>query len=255
MATELPEILAAPETPAQRLGSARRRSAELLGLLIGLGLFFIWLPGGARVAVFIVLRAQWVLATLISLFALIAISLVWSTGQRLDNGIFRLINLRGYHPLWLDGGMWLVTQLGSLVATGLLASICFGLTLRGLAVEMIFGTLTLWLLVEVLKAVTHRARPFLDLQGTRIIGWRERGRSFPSGHTAQIFFLMTLLSHAFQLGLGVTVGLYAVAGLVGFTRVYVGAHYPRDAVGGAVLGSAWGLLATLVDPYWFGLKS
>jgi membrane-associated phospholipid phosphatase len=65
---------------------------------------------------------------------------------------------------------------------------------------------------------------------------------------------MTLLSHQFQLALGGAAALYAVAVLVGLTRVYVGAHYPRDVLGGAVLGSAWGILATLVDPYWFGLR-
>ena len=63
---------------------------------------------------------------------------------------------------------------------------------------------------------------------------------------------MTLLSHELQLGIWGTVALYAVAVLVGFTRMYVGAHYPRDVIGGAVLGSIWGVLATLVDPYWFG---
>jgi membrane-associated phospholipid phosphatase len=254
MAGDLQEGLLLPETPAHRFGSAHRRRLLLVGLFVGLGLFLIWLPSGARGAVLAALRAQWALAALIGVFALIAVSLVWSAGQRLDAWIFGLINLRGYHRKWLDGGMWLVTQLGNLVTAGLLASLFFGLNFRGLAAEMIFGTLTLWLSVETLKALTHRARPFLDLEGTRIIGWRERGRSFPSGHTAQIFFLMTLLSHAFQLSLGATIGLYAIALLVGFTRVYVGAHYPRDVMAGAVLGSAWGLLAALVDPYWFGLR-
>ena len=259
MASDLKEVLLPPELPAPRFGSAYRRRALRIGLLIGLGLFFIWLPSGARVAMFAALRAQWALAAMIGFFALIATSLVWSAGQRLDAWIFRFINLRGYHPRWLDRGMWLATQLGNLVTACLLATLFFGLNLRGLAVEIIFGTLTLWLLVETLKALTHRARPFLDLEGTRIIGWRERGRSFPSGHTAQTFFLMTVLSttplsHRFQLGMGGTVALYAVAVLVGFTRMYVGAHYPRDVIGGAVLGSVWGILATLVDPYWFGLR-
>ena len=65
---------------------------------------------------------------------------------------------------------------------------------------------------------------------------------------------MTLLSHWFQLGIGGTIALYAVAALVGFTRVYVGAHYPRDVIGGAVLGSIWGVLAMLVDPFLLGLR-
>jgi membrane-associated phospholipid phosphatase len=83
---------------------------------------------------------------------------------------------------------------------------------------------------------------------------RERGLSFPSGHTAQIFFMATLLSRRFPLGAWGTITLYAVAVLVGITRMYVGAHYPRDVIGGAGLGSVWGILATLVDPNWFGLR-
>ena len=43
--------------------------------------------------------------------------------------------------------------------------------------------------------------------------------------------------------------LYAIALLVGITRMYVGAHYPRDVLAGAILGSAWGLLGALVDGY------
>ena len=254
MASDLKEVLLPLASPAHRLGSAYRRRALRISLLIGLILFIIWLPSGARAALFMALSAQRTLMALVCLFALIAVSLVWSAGQRLDTWIFRFVNLHGHHPKWLDRGMWLTTQLGNLVTAGLLAGLFFGLNYRGLAVEIIFGTLTLWLLVEALKALTDRARPFLDLEGTRIIGSRERGRSFPSGHTAQTFFLMTLLSHQFHLALGSAAALYAVAVLVGLTRVYVGAHYPRDVLGGAVLGSAWGILATLVDPYWFGLK-
>jgi len=252
MASDLKEVLLPPESHTTRLGSAHRRLALLISLVIGLGLFFIWLPGGARAALFAALRAHWALVGMLFLFALIAVSLVWSAGQRLDTWIFLFFNLRGYHRKWLDRVMWLATQVGNMVTAFLLAGLFFVLNIRRLAVEVILGTLTLWLLVETIKALTDRARPFLDLEETRIIGWRERGRSFPSGHTAQTFFLMTVLSHQFQLGMGGTVGLYAVAALVGFTRMYVGAHYPRDVIGGAVLGSVWGILATLVDPYWFG---
>ena len=254
MASDLKEVLLPPESHATRLGSAHRRLALLISLVIGLGLFFVWLPSGARAALFAALRAHWALVGMLFLFALIAVSLVWSAGQRLDTWIFLFFNLRGYHPKWLDRVMWLATQVGNMVTAFLLAGLFFVLNYRRLAVEVILGTLTLWLLVETIKALTDRARPFLDLEETRIIGWRERGRSFPSGHTAQTFFLMTLLSHQFQLGMGGTVALYAVAVLVGFTRMYVGAHYPRDVIGGAVLGSVWGILATLVDPYWLGLR-
>lgn len=253
---ESQEILLPPEAHTTRLWSALRRLALLISLVIGLGVFFLWLPDGARTALFTALAAQRVLVGMIFLFALIAISLVWSAGQRLDTWVFLFFNLRGYRHDWLDQAMWLATQVGNVVTAFILAGLLFVLNERSLAVEIILGTLTLWLVVETIKALTDRARPFLDLEQARVVGWRERGRSFPSGHTAQTFFIMTVLastplSHQFQPGTWGTFVLYAIAVLVGFTRMYVGAHYPRDVIGGAVLGSAWGILATLVDPYWF----
>jgi membrane-associated phospholipid phosphatase len=146
--------------------------------------------------------------------------------------------------------MWLATQLGNMLSAFTAAFILFLLDYRRLAVEIIFGTITLWLLVEIIKALSDRDRPFLNIDKTRIIGWREKGDSFPSGHTTQIFFLMTLFIHRFQLGIGGSLLLYGAASLVGFTRIYVGAHYPRDVVAGVVLGSVWGILGMLVDRYW-----
>lgn len=235
------------------LWSAHRRPIFLVSLVIGLVMFLIWLPGTPRATLHAALQAQQVLMIMLFLFALIVLSMVWSAGQRVDTWVFMFFNLRGYHRKWLDRVMFLITQIGNMGTAIALAGLFFVLNQRNVTVVITFGTLTLWLLVEVIKALTDRARPFLALEGTRVIGWRERGRSFPSGHTSQTFFLVTLLSHQLQLGLQATVALYAVAVLVGFTRIYVGAHYPRDVLGGAVLGSIWGVLATLVDPYWFGL--
>jgi membrane-associated phospholipid phosphatase len=94
--------------------------------------------------------------------------------------------------------------------------------------------------------LVERTRPFLVLTGTRIIGWRERGKSFPSGHTSQAFFMATLLAQYFQAGAMITGLLYFVAITVAVTRVYVGAHYPRDVIAGALLGSVWGLITNLI---------
>jgi membrane-associated phospholipid phosphatase len=47
--------------------------------------------------------------------------------------------------------------------------------------------------------------------------------------------------------MGGSIGLYAIAAVVGFTRIYIGAHYPRDVIAGIVLGSVWGILAALLD--------
>ena len=98
------------------------------------------------------------------IFALIVLSLLWSVGQRLDDRIFLLVNLRGSRPKWLDAMMWLATQVGNM-GTALMSATVFFLTgSRRLAVEIILGTLTLWILVETIKALSDRARPFLALE-------------------------------------------------------------------------------------------
>ena len=253
MDSGLKEAPLLPVAHITRFWSVYRRPAFLVSLVIGLVLFLVFLPSTPRASLFAALQVQQSLMSMLFLFALVVLSMVWSAGQRLDTWVFLLFNLRGYHPKWLDRFMFVATQVGNMGTAILSAGLFFVLNDRRLAVEIIFGTLTLWLLVEIIKRLTNRSRPYLALEGSRVIGWRERGRSFPSGHTAQTFFLMTLLRHQFQLGIEGAIVLYAVAVLVGFTRMYVGAHYPRDVIGGAVLGSIWGVLTTLVDPYWFGL--
>ena len=226
--------------------ASRRRPAFLIILVTGLVLFLIWMPDGTRTSLWAALSAQRGLFVLLFLFAMITLSLIWTAGHRMDTRVFMLFNMRGY-PVWLDRVMWLVTQLGNMLTAFIAAFLLFILYDRRLAIVIIIGTLTLWLLVVIIKALSERERPFLSLDKTRVIGWREKGGSFPSGHTTQIFFLMTLFILHFQPGIAWTVIGYAVAALVGFTRIYVGAHYPRDVIAGMVLGSVWGILATLLD--------
>ncbi|RJP51021.1 MAG: phosphatase PAP2 family protein [Anaerolineaceae bacterium] len=224
----------------------RRRPVFLIILVTGLMLFLVWLPDETRASLWAALSAQRGLFVLLLLFAMITLSLIWSAGHRLDTRVFMILNMWGY-PGWLDRIMWLVTQLGNMLTAFMTAFLFFILNDRRLAIMIIFGTLTLWLLVEIIKALSKRDRPFRSLDKARVIGWREKGDSFPSGHTSQIFFLMTLFIHHFQPGMPAIIVLYAVAALVGFTRIYVGAHYPRDVIAGVVLGSVWGILAALLD--------
>jgi membrane-associated phospholipid phosphatase len=217
-------------------------------------LFLIWLPDEARASLLSALNVQQRLLVLLFLFAMVTLSLVWSTGQRLDTRVFMLFNIRRY-PRHLDQFMWLATQLGNMLTAFMVAFLLYLLNYHRLALEILLGTLTLWLLVEIIKALSDRDRPYFKIENTRVIGWQEKGDSFPSGHTTQIFFLMSLLIYRFEVGIGAALILYAVASLVGFTRIYFGAHYPRDVAAGVVLGSVWGILAMLVDRSWLVLHS
>ena len=141
------------------------------------------------------------------------------------------------------------TQIGNGIFIAVLAVILFFAGYHLLAYWLVLGALTLWLVVELAKALVRRRRPFIRLTQARIVGRRAIGRSFPSGHTSQAFFMATLLAGYFHAGAWAVCLLYTTALLVGVTRMYVGAHYPRDVLAGAILGSAWGLLGGIVFGY------
>lgn len=242
-------------TPPKGVTRLERRAITLSALALTLSLFLYFMPAGTRLALIESIFDQRILVGILLLFALVTVSLLWSAGQRFDAWLFLKINLHGFHTAWLDGIMWLLTNLGSFGFAMLLVAAMFLLHLRRVGVVLLLGMLTLWIMVEAVKALTDRRRPFTLLASVRVVGWKAMGLSFPSGHTSQAFFLATLISRHFQLGIGITALLYLLAILVAVTRVYVGAHYPRDVLAGALLGAVWGVLAVVVDAYLLQLNS
>jgi membrane-associated phospholipid phosphatase len=220
-----------------------------VAIAAGLILFFQLVPAYYRTSLLRGMRSHQLLVSLLFMFNVIALSLVWTTGRTIDAWAFLRFNLRKKPPVWLDWIMLAITQLGNGIAASLVALVLFSLGDRRLAYELILGLLTLWLLVELIKALIRRSRPYVRLVQTRIVGYRERGHSFPSGHTSQAFFIVTLLVQHYHPSLFIAILLYVLASLVAITRMYVGAHYPRDVLAGAMLGSSWGLLVVIVNSH------
>jgi membrane-associated phospholipid phosphatase len=66
-------------------------------------------------------------------------------------------------------------------------------------------------------------------------------RSFPSGHAATIFSVCLYLSFYFKSGV-VKLLLFFIAFLVGYSRIYLSAHFPIDVITGAFVGVSVTLL-------------
>jgi membrane-associated phospholipid phosphatase len=87
----------------------------------------------------------------------------------------------------------------------------------------------------LMKTIFKRRRPFV--QNLKIVAVYNAGStSFPSGHTSTSFAVATALSRAYPKWY-VIVPSYLWAGSVGYSRMYLGVHYPSDVFGGAVLGT------------------
>ena len=97
------------------------------------------------------------------------------------------------------------------------------------------------LLNLVLKHFFHRQRPVLE---NPLITLSSFG--FPSGHTmgATLFYgvLAVLLVHsvrAWRFRVLSVSGALLVVGLIGLSRIYLGAHYLTDVLGAIAVGLAW----------------
>ena len=81
-----------------------------------------------------------------------------------------------------------------------------------------------------MKRLVGRKRPLDETLGNP---------SMPSGHASITFSVATILGYKYPKW---RIPLYIGAGLVSFSRIYLGRHYTSDVVAGAAIGTAMGVL-------------
>jgi membrane-associated phospholipid phosphatase len=155
------------------------------------------------------------------------------------------------HNKFLDNFFILFTNLGNgLFAIGLMVIMVFRKKI-GWSIQTGISFLISGLIAQVLKHLVHSPRPRLFF-GAHEIHWiygitRTGYASFPSGHTATIFALCTLLSFYFP---GRKSGLlfFLIAALTGFSRIYLSDHFPVDVLGGLLTGVLSSLVVYVAFP-------
>jgi undecaprenyl-diphosphatase len=95
---------------------------------------------------------------------------------------------------------------------------------------------------QIIKPVFHRLRPCNPeglVEGGRFLLGYKTSFSFPSSHAMNMFGQAMLFTFFYPRYGG---WFFLFAATIGFSRIYVGVHYPIDVLGGAVFGVLCGAL-------------
>ncbi|MDR2624325.1 MAG: phosphatase PAP2 family protein [Methanobrevibacter sp.] len=122
-----------------------------------------------------------------------------------------------------------------------------------LAISSFFASSTI---VNFLKVYFSQPRPFVTLSDVHLLVdlnnfHHDLYRSFPSGHSSNIFSFSTAvgLNYAVKIkGKRFKLAwiLFPIAIIVAFSRPYIGVHYPLDILVGSTIGICVGLILTIV---------
>lgn len=155
--------------------------------------------------------------------------------QGLDNSILFFIKNNMHSPV-LDKVMVMITFLGDsgmiwiIIACLLITSKKYRnvglMALGALLLSSILGD-------GLLKNMFHRIRPSADIPSAQLLIIKPMTYSFPSGHATTSFAVAGVLSKYLK---SYAFGIFTLASLIAFSRIYLFVHYPTDVLAGIVFG-------------------
>lgn len=166
--------------------------------------------------------------------------------QNFDFTILDWIQSKLTNP-FLDWLMPIITSLGNAGAIWVLIAIIFLMWNKTRKYGFIMVvTLILCMLVGNLgmKPFFARTRPFDINTAIEILISKPKDFSFPSGHTMVSFAGATVL---FYMNKYIGVGALILAGLIGFSRLYLYVHFPSDVLVGMIIGVILALVSILAS--------
>lgn len=174
----------------------------------------------------------------------------------LDTALFHKVNDLAGHNAGLDAIMIGIARYCPIVFALALIGLWLSWKPRNQRTAFLAGVAVLagLGLGQLIGKMIPRPRPYMSGSVSQLIP-RSLDTSFPSDHAILGFAAAVgVLWFSRRLGLA----LLGLAAVLAFSRVYVGAHYPGDVIGGAVLGSVTAAAVAFMSlrgPFHSGLES
>ena len=156
--------------------------------------------------------------------------------MNLDGGFLLFLQESVRNPV-LDKIMIFITSLGDKGMIWILATVLLKKKKKTRKAGMVSAVALLGSLLfnnMLIKNIVQRPRPYVTLEDLRIIIPRPSEYSFPSGHSSSSFAAAVSFYRLLPKKLGIPA--IVLAGLIAFSRLYVGVHYPTDVLAGALMG-------------------